>query len=109
MERAIQKAIKTGWKPKHWMYKSGIKTETIFEKTHLVIKDGVTTHHLSYSEIREDPLFWQALGKAEGWGEDGYCPNICKREHWLRYWHNFINHLAEGKDVDSFFKDLLKE
>lgn len=70
-----------------------------------------------------DPLFWQALGKGLGWGEtmhrleyfvDGeekylywkgenghqYTPHIIG---WKYYMHRFIDHLAEGKDIDSFF------
>lgn len=119
MEQAIQKAIKGGWKPKHWMYESGLKTETIFEKTYLVIKDGVTTQHLQYSEVREDPLFWQALSKAEWW-EGRISHDVFKAElygdieyhdvePWIYHWHRFIDHLAEGKDIESFFKDLLAQ
>ena len=33
-----------------------------------------------------DPLFWQALATAR--------------------WHRFIDHLAEGKDAESFFENL---
>jgi hypothetical protein len=25
---------------------------------------------------------------------------------WIYQWHRFIDHLADGKDADSFFKDL---
>ena len=77
-----------------------------------------------------DPLFWQALGKAMGWKdmfmgepidkkmqkwlderekETGEPYNkSCKREGWLHYWLTFILHLAEGKDAESFFNELLK-
>lgn len=27
---------------------------------------------------------------------------------WLYHWHKFIDHIAEGKDIDSFFNNLLK-
>lgn len=27
---------------------------------------------------------------------------------WKNYWHRFIDHLAEGKDAESFFNELLK-
>lgn len=48
-----------------------------------------------------NPLFWQSLGKAMGWykGDLG-------RDEWEKQWHYFIDHLAEGKDAESFFKDL---
>jgi hypothetical protein len=74
-----------------------------------------------------DPLFWQCLGKALGWGEK-ICPNcgtryvegavICGETQtcfpekyylkvgWLYHWHRFIDHLAEGKSVEVFFRDL---
>jgi hypothetical protein len=49
------------------------------------------------------PLFWQALGKARGWA------NISEIEGgmgWKNVWLLFIEHLAEGKDAESFFADL---
>lgn len=55
-----------------------------------------------------NPLFWQSLGKSLGW--------YFKKEEWESYppmfewqwhWHSFIDHLAEGKDAESFFKELL--
>lgn len=64
-----------------------------------------------------DPKFWQALGKSLGWGEKckncGSIANGLCQEHkyirdWKIPWHRFIDHLAEGKDVDEFFKDLIK-
>jgi hypothetical protein len=30
------------------------------------------------------------------------------QEVWLYHWHRLIDHLAEGKDAESFFADLLK-
>lgn len=76
-----------------------------------------------------DPTFWQALGKGLGWenrvcffcGEkyrkiDGeyheYCDKCSKPFHeeipeYKYHWHRFIDHLAEGKDAESFFKELL--
>ena len=70
-----------------------------------------------------DPLFWQALGKNMGW-EDCRCEqchdvfpeyhNGCVRcgksiraDPFMRYhWHRFIDHLVDGKDIDSFFNQL---
>lgn len=65
-----------------------------------------------------DPLFWSALGKAEVWEERTYYEISCKaREYqvyeetsevtWLYQWHQLLDHLAEGKDIESFFKQLL--
>lgn len=70
--------------------------------------------------IREDPLFWQALGKAMGWKEFYRQPTPKQEERsnqkvfmrrfprWKKEWHRFIDHLIKGKDAESFFKELLK-
>lgn len=65
------------------------------------------------SEVLLDKEFWQSLGKALGW-EDKECidPQSCCFAHydaWVDRWHRFIDHLAEGKDPEEFFKELLKE
>ena len=49
------------------------------------------------TEHLQDPDFWKALGKARGWQDTGA---------WLFHWHRFIDHVAFGKNVESFFKDL---
>ena len=76
---------------------------------------------LGESEIKDfflDPLFWQALGKQQGWREDkskvsvetdlGELHTRVVYGGYLSYWHQFIDHLASGKDADSFFNELLK-
>lgn len=89
MEEAIKRAIEGGWKPKR------------------VVLDQITMRH---EEILLDPLFWQALGKAEGWKQEGVISSakMAKKPDWVYQWIKFIEHLAEGKDADSFFKELLK-
>lgn len=84
MEEAIKKAIEGG-------YLKALNDIT-----------GLPSDFLNESAVLLDPLFWQALGKAEGWiypvgGMNG-----------LREWHKFIDHLAEGKDAESFFTNLLE-
>jgi hypothetical protein len=57
-----------------------------------------------------DPKWWQALGRARGWADK--CKN--PEEHltkghkcpWVIVWHRLVDHLAEGKDINSFFKNL---
>ena len=44
-----------------------------------------------------DRAFWEALGKARNWQDTGA---------WLFHWHRFIDHIAFGKDVESFFSNL---
>lgn len=70
---------------------------------------------LNVSEIILDPLFWQALGKALGWGSSNKCATCGDGivSHgfmwdWQMEWHRFIDWIADGKDVDLFFKDLIK-
>jgi len=57
-----------------------------------------------------DKDFWQALGKAEGWGivqPRGAGIEFISDEYWKQHWHRFIDHLAEGNSIDSFFNELL--
>ncbi len=84
--------------------------------------------HCFKCEYCLDSLFWQALGKGLGWketmhrleyfmdgeekylywkGDNGhqYTPHIVG---WKYQMHRFIDHLAEGKDIDSFFNQLIK-
>lgn len=62
--------------------------------------------------------FWQALGKAMGWSVETFCPfhhgggdtEECEDGDYVNEtemkWHEFIHHLAEGKDAESYFKEL---
>ena len=56
-----------------------------------------------------DPAFWQCLGKAMRWASDldlgrhGKKPSLIG---YLMYWHQLIDHLAAGKDINSFFEKL---
>lgn len=101
---------------------------------------GILSCGCSRAQILLDPLFWQALGKAEGWYEsaayykcenrqcsyseieeldsvlDGFCSKCGTAKvqfekgtkRYVYIWHNFIDHLIEGKLTDDFFKELLK-
>ena len=64
------------------------------------IEDGVAYNALPMRALTEhlhDPAFWKALGKARSWQDTGA---------WLFHWHRFIDHIAFGKDVESFFSNL---
>ncbi len=50
----------------------------------------------SLTEHLNDPNFWKALEKARSWQDSGA---------WLFHWHRFVDHIAFGKDVDSFFRE----
>ena len=64
------------------------------------IENGVGYNALPIRALTEhlyDPAFWKALGKARSWQDTGA---------WLFHWHRFIDHIAFGKDVESFFSNL---
>jgi hypothetical protein len=45
----------------------------------------------------QDPDFWKALTTARKWEDVN---------SWRFHWHRFIDHLADGKDAESFFAAL---
>lgn len=112
MEEAIKKAIDEGYKLLGWeAHKDYVECDHGLSQE----KRDIEMRRLNLYAINSivlDPLFWQALGKAEGWDrgiETCQIPNTCSyHSSWKRHWHCFIDHLAEGKDADSFFKELLK-
>jgi hypothetical protein len=73
--------------------------------------DTVSLH--DYASILLDPLFFQALGKGLGWKTkeqyiaDGEEDPSGVKDQWRYEWRRFIDHLAEGKDIESFFTNLL--
>lgn len=112
METAIQKAIEGGWKVDLKGYEplvtdAGKLKEKGIESILYFIKDKN-----AYAEIRENPLFWQALGKSLGWEQTyktvGGNMRTIGQDDYREHWHRFIDHLASGKDAESFFNELLK-
>lgn len=90
IEQAIKDAVeKGGYKPKHQAQFQ------IGNDYRIQLQDAVFL----------DPSFWLALGKARGWRQFDYHTDK-PRKGWLPKWHRFIDHLAEGKDVESFFANL---
>lgn len=60
-----------------------------------------------------DRLFWQALGKGLGWDKkmtyyNTFTEGKENNDPWRLEMHRFIDHLAEGKSIDSFFESLLQ-
>lgn len=57
-----------------------------------------------------DPLFWQALGKAERWSDrvPVYSGHRLVDAEWKVMQHRLIYALQEGKSADDFFRELLK-
>lgn len=108
METAIRKAIEGG-------YKDNLSSLPIrFEKTYVFWGEANSESEVAmmyFCDILLDPLFWQALGKAEGWNsyildekDEG---KIVPPNEWKIKQFEFIDHIQQGKDIDSFFKDLL--
>ena len=87
------------------------------------IEGGYSSYKMPEDVFREyyidekvclDPEFWRCLGMSLGW--NGLIPDLLNEEdigkimppnEWEQYWHEFIHHLAEGKDINSFFEALL--
>lgn len=53
-----------------------------------------------------DPQFWRALGLALGWYEGVATSCLIYEQWWRQPWHRFIDHLADGKPLDTFFARL---
>ena len=106
LQEVITKAIEGG-------FSSQVAIEHVEDlKSHKTL----TIHDYGWVFVRED--FWQSLGKAMGWnvsepqvtrskvgiegGEfKGYVHN-----GYVVHWIDFVEHLAEGKDAESFFESL---
>jgi hypothetical protein len=123
---AIEKVIKEAVEKGGYKGANSVEFPTMdFGSVSLILNTGGKLHYW-WSEIFLDPLFWQALGKARGWDKDKLftyeretkwgsgkyvqatrMPNPRKNAY-KAHWHRFIDHLAAGKDAESFFADLLK-
>ena len=106
---STEKAIEGGWRP------------TFNSLPHLHTKRD-------WQYIVCDQLYWKCLSKTMKWKERiGVCVgcgldstfakvtawNKCKcgsdiwwEDGWVFYWHRLIDHLSEGRDIDSFFETL---
>jgi hypothetical protein len=110
IEQAIKEAMENGYGSDEWREwlklplneMRGYQWETLFSA------ERMAYHFLC-------PSFWQALGKARGWkmpeqmwmkeltpGGITEAPN----RPWVQMMISFIDHLAEGNDAESFFKEL---
>jgi hypothetical protein len=80
--------------------------------------DTDSTFMIPLAETFLDAEFWRSLGRALGWkisyafiilaleGRGHFVDHMHDIGEWFYHWHRFIQHLAECKDVGSFFKDL---
>lgn len=93
-EKAIQKAREGGY-------------ENLTVSQYNLFKDG----KLRWQIYTSDPLFWQSLGKAQGWW-DGFMPawrpkGQERKPEWIEQRDRFIGHLDSGQDAESFFKKII--
>lgn len=115
IEQAINDALENDWNAALWGYAVD-ETQKPVHKNSLVVGASAGHHYeLSLNDAFVDPKFWQALGKARGWhsfsihehgnGEpcNGFCVQDQKGTGWKSRWHRFIDHLADGKNAESFF------
>jgi hypothetical protein len=126
-QQIIEKAIEAG-------YLGGKSFAHYRKKSNLIvyeIEDYVTPKPIkTISEALLDPQFWKSLAIGMKWQKytwiswkDSWCelhqtqatndedfspnwPNGSRNYTWVHQWHRFIQHLADGKDEDSFFKSF---
>jgi hypothetical protein len=98
MRRVIELAIEGGYRGRS-VYQHPVTDRWCFNEDY------------RYSEVREDPLFWQALGKSLGWTDrhPKYDGTRQVTHEWNYHWHCFIEHCAEGKSPDEFFNSLINK
>lgn len=104
MEKAIKKAIEGGY------VCNGLRP---LDLAFLTTGQKDKKINQLISVVLLDPLFWQALGKAEGWPElkqpyqtgNGEWVEISWPEYKM---HEFVHHINKGKDAESFFNELIK-
>lgn len=100
-----------------------IAYENSYRHDGIELYNGIPEILTSQEVILLDPLFWQALEKGLGqedkcedcieepihkWCASGSHEEKSHRRVWKYQWHRFIDHLAEGKDIESFFTNLIK-
>ena len=114
----IEDAIEGGWEPCDIIddYKKIIVTHTnggVWIKNDPE-EDGC---HIEHCQMLLSPLAWQAVDATRGWSD---CKNMehtnpkaeCDECHddagtWHKNWHTFIDHLADGDDVETALSKIL--
>ncbi len=123
MEKALKLAVEGGYEiaPKIWGTPTIYRKKTAFRNFELIFpadSPRQTAMRVYTEKIFLDPLFWHALGKSLGWDKiDTQKAEMIRKSggiprnigyYTLQKWYSFIDHLAEGKDAESFFNELLK-
>lgn len=103
MNEAIKLAIEKGGYPAQW--------DELYGQA--VFSDNDGGYFANNYKMVLDPLFWQALGKALGWGEiDFSIPHYYNRQDpkpscILCQAHIYFDLVLTGGDTKQFWKDLL--
>jgi hypothetical protein len=104
MNEAIKLAIENGYTRNGNSYPLEFFTEDPYERFRVV----------------QEPLFWQALGKASGWGNDLWVGEMKRLvgdklakvkweiPDWQHHAQIYFDILMEGGDTEKFWKELIK-
>jgi hypothetical protein len=107
---AIQKAIEGGWVGVNPFEINVNPHDEDLPKAMVEVMQSIMRKPY-ISEVLLDKNFWEALGKSEGWwdnrGFDADMNSSWNLDECHRNMHQFLDHLIEGKDIDSYFKELL--
>lgn len=103
MEEAIKRAIKGGMKGVNgWKFVQVNKHTAIWENINGK-REGININYYLLN-----PLFWKSLGKHEGWKEGRRIIYRLKNE-WEEKQFELIGYINMGKNIDNFFKLILKK
>lgn len=113
-QKAIEDAVKGGWKysctPTAFNnYGDGMNCDYAGcndEWSVWTRQDNGSSICPPHTETLWRPDFWQALGKTRGWEVHDVVTSSAEYREWTGRWHRLIDHLAEGKDIESYFANL---
>jgi len=117
MNEPIRLAIEKGGYESWWtnkpfrIYKNYLTVDTPFEVP--------PTTDILFAELTQSPVFWQALGKALGWGVMGASrliepiqvvngrAEVGSQPEWQYRAHEYLDLVLTGGDTEKFWKELL--
>jgi len=74
-------------------------------------KGGFDIEGMSDAEVLLEPKAWIANGKVEGWNNCAHdTKETCDKctPQWMDKMHEMIDHLAQGKDIESYISSLFE-
>lgn len=113
LHEVIQKAIESGYIPKY-DFDIEIPNQVIITDDGSICLTGEGGKILGVYDIEKiilDSLFWQALGEEMEWDKEitayiTFDKGKENNESWRLHWHQLIDHLAEDKSIEDYFKNL---